>query len=353
MLNPLSKFGYYQREIEQFRNSKHVPLRRIQLDPVSYCNHDCGFCIYRYHRDEDMNALFDKKDMIPFQKIVEILDDCQEIGVQAIELTGGGEPSLHPQFLEILQELNYRDIEIGLVTNGAWHEKRFQAIAHALKQATWVRFSLDAVTPETHRRTHAARKGDFDKAIAAIKMLVAHKTVDVGISFIVQQSNYHELADAYALAEELGVLYLRVGGVVFEGERIDHIELTPDQYSEAEYALKTIKANSGTTGIIDNFTRRANISFPLYNEGDTCYYGHIATVIGADAKMYACCIWKYRPEGLIADLNEKRLRDIYKQEKIRLFFDDFEIDKKCTRCFLKGKNDLLHDFVTAKHINFP
>ena len=353
MLNPISKFGDYQREIEQFRNNERVSLRRIQLDPVSYCNHDCGFCIYRYHRDEDMNALFDKKDMLPFEKIVEIFQDCELIGVQAIELTGGGEPTLHPQFPDILRELTEREIEIGLVTNGAWRSKQFDAIVGGLKNAVWVRFSLDAVTPETHKRTHDARKGDFEKAIAAIKALVAHQTVDVGISFIVQQSNYHELSEAYALAEDLGVLYLRVGGVVFEGERIDHIELTPEKYVEAESTLRMIKTNIGNTGIIDSFTRRANVSFPTYNKGDTCYYAHLATVIGADGKMYACCIWKYRPDGVIADLNQERLKDVWQQEAVRPFFENFDISEKCTRCYLKEKNDLLHEFVTAKHINFP
>ena len=40
---------------------------------------------------------------IPYEKCLEILDDCAEMGVKAIQITGGGEPSVHPDHTKIYQ----------------------------------------------------------------------------------------------------------------------------------------------------------------------------------------------------------------------------------------------------------
>ena len=353
-MNSLAKFSYYQDELQQFRDGSDVSLRRIQIDPIAGCNHDCPFCIYRFNRgsnDPDMNALFNESNILSMEKMEEIFDDCVELGVKAVEITGGGEPSLHPKFPEILQMLNERGLQIGLVTNGAWRDKHFDKIIEGLKQATWVRFSLDAATSETHIITHASRKGDFKKATDAIVGLVAHQTVDVGISFIVQKNNYMEICAASDLAEMLGVKYIRFGGVVFEGEKIDHIELGKIEHGNATNAIRMMQ-NKGHVPIINAFDTRANVDFERYKPGDTCYYSHLATVIGADAKVYVCCVWKYRPDGLIADLNGLRFKDVWLDNGLGGFYEGFDISEKCTRCFLKDKNDHLHSLVTAEHVNF-
>ena len=355
IMQSLGKFGYYQDELESFRDNEPVRLRRIQLDPVSFCSHDCQFCTYRYNRgsnDPDMNALFNESDLLSLEKIEEIFDDCVEVGVKAVELTGGGEPTLHPKFPEILQMLNERGLEIGLITNGAWRDKPFDTIVSELKSATWARFSLDAATQKTHSITHSAPKRDFDTAINAIKMLVAHKTVDVGISFIVQKSNYHEIEAAVDLAEDLGVKYIRIGGVFYEGERIDHIELTPDQHKEVSGVIQGIQESNRSVVVSDDFSNRSLVVFDRYNKGDTCYYAHLATTIGADGKLYACCVWKYRPDGLIADLNEVRLAEAWQSGVVKEFFNGFDISEKCKKCYLKEKNDFLHMLVNAEHVNF-
>lgn len=353
-MNSLSKFAYYQQELQDFRAGKQPALRRIQLDPIAGCNHDCPFCIYRYNRssdDPDMNALFNESRIIGIDKLTEIFDDCLSLGVKAVELTGGGEPTLHPYFPQILYELNERNLEIGLVTNGAWRMNHTGAILHELRKATWVRFSLDAATPITHMKTHASRECDFKNILWVIEKLVSLNTVDVGISFIVQKDNYHEIEDAVELAEDLGVKYIRFGGVVFEGERVDHIELTGDQHEEVSRRICVLTEQSKVP-IINSFDTRSLVDFERYAPGDTCYYSHLATVIGADTKLYTCCVWKYRPAGMIADLKDQRLADVWFSGALEKFYEKFDISEKCNRCFLKDKNDQLHQFVTAEHINF-
>ena len=353
-MNFLARFGHYQKELEDLKAGRTPGLRRIQLDPIAGCNHSCGFCIYRYNRgddDPDMNALFNESNILTIEKLRELFDDFVKVGIRAVEITGGGEPTLHPDFPEILDMLNQRKIEIGLVTHGAWKDNHFDGIVRQMKRATWARFSLDSATPETHLITHSSREGDFDKAIQSIRSLVAHNTVDVGISFIVQKGNLHEIVGAANLASALGVKYIRFGGVVFEGDKIEHIELTEEEHNYASAEIEKV-VKSQMIPVVNAFDNRSLMNFERYNPGDTCYYSHLATVIGADAKLYVCCVWKYRPDGVIADLSDQSFADVWNGGALKKYYEKFDISEKCNRCFLKDKNDMLHAFVEAEHINF-
>ena len=354
-MNHLRKLSYYHKELSQFQAADELIIpRRVQIDPVAFCNHDCSFCTYRYTRDEDINALFNVKDIIPLPKLLEIFDDCVELGVKAVELTGGGEPSLHPHFGTILSELNARGLQIGLITNGSWRDTQLEEAVSELKKAEWVRFSLDAATPETHRVTHASKRRDFERALHAIQSIVGSEAT-VGISFIVQKQNMHEIEAAVYLAEALKVDYIRIGGVVFEGDQsIASIELTPAEHTDVVLLIAEL-AGTVDVEVIDNFSNRSCTEFQRYAPGDTCYYSYLGTTIGADLRLYPCCVWKYRPDGVIADLNHIGFADAWRSGAIDKFYKNFDIAQRCTRCYLKDKNDFIAEQIATDplHLNFP
>ena len=55
---------------------------------------------------------------IKTEKALEIIDDCAAIGVKAIQFTGGGEPTVHPDHLELFLYAQELGIKTALVTNG-------------------------------------------------------------------------------------------------------------------------------------------------------------------------------------------------------------------------------------------
>jgi molybdenum cofactor biosynthesis enzyme MoaA len=58
------------------------------------------------------------KRFIPREKCLEILDDCVEMGVGAVQITGGGEPTVHADHPEIFRAVIDRGLDLALVTNG-------------------------------------------------------------------------------------------------------------------------------------------------------------------------------------------------------------------------------------------
>src|SRR5215831_15537667 len=113
------------------------------------CNQACHFCAYRdptYTSSQLFHIAgnYNPNRMLPFEKVMEILDDCEEIGVKAIQLTGGGEPTVYPRFQEVTEEIGKRGIQWSLVTNGVLAKK------WDFSKASWIRVSLDAATSATY-----------------------------------------------------------------------------------------------------------------------------------------------------------------------------------------------------------
>ena len=77
----------------------------------------------------------------------------------------GGEPTLHPEFTEILETVADRGLLASFVTNG-WHfERTWPALTANRKAVSHVAFSLDGVDRETHDRWRGT--GSFDRLIRA------------------------------------------------------------------------------------------------------------------------------------------------------------------------------------------
>ena len=342
---------------------------QIQIDPVAGCNHDCPFCIYRYDKDDDLNALFDERDIIPYAKMVEIFDDCVAMGTKAAELTGGGEPSAHPHFAAMLSDLHDRELEIGLVTNGAGRAwKRESAVViDRMKQATWARFSIDAATAETHRITHRSSRNDFDPAIENMTNLCrAIKDCDsptvVGMTFVVLPENAHEIVQAAELAAAAGVSYLRYTPMIF-GENSANAKQAainpfydPDLMSVIRDNIDAAFKHNFPVRLVNMFDDRVAIeqSFGTYEQDDLCHYSHFQAVIGADSRLYPCCIWKYRPFGNIGSMVSQSFKDLWESEERRTYYENLDIHTGCGTCFLKPKNDAIKYVLDPNppHINF-
>lgn len=79
----------------------------VHLLLTTTCNLDCVGCFYRRGRARE----------IPFERIVELLDEFAEGGVKTIAL-GGGEPTLYPEINGVVEEAKRRGLYVAVTTNG-------------------------------------------------------------------------------------------------------------------------------------------------------------------------------------------------------------------------------------------
>ena len=95
--------------IKSVVQNKHIPLRHFSLCPTNRCNLNCVVC---FCKDRDKN------EEIGIGEIKNLLNDSYELGCKAIDLTGGGEPLMHPEINEIIKYAHGVEIGVSLVTNG-------------------------------------------------------------------------------------------------------------------------------------------------------------------------------------------------------------------------------------------
>ena len=81
-----------------------LPPIHVRIKPTNICNHDCWFCAYS-QEDFQLGETMVERDQIPFDKMMEIVDDLVEMKVEAVTFSGGGEPLVHPYLLQTVERL--------------------------------------------------------------------------------------------------------------------------------------------------------------------------------------------------------------------------------------------------------
>src|SRR5512135_3655573 len=107
----------------------------INLDLTSACNFSCPFCVD--------SKLINAGKSLTLTEAKRTIDVLHSHGLLSVILIGGGEPTLHGDFGEIVRYIKSKKLQVGIVTNGSRLEK-IDAVAEALKEKDWVRISIDA-----------------------------------------------------------------------------------------------------------------------------------------------------------------------------------------------------------------
>jgi sulfatase maturation enzyme AslB (radical SAM superfamily) len=364
----VSKAIYHTDKIKGLQEGKMIVPLGIQLDLEAYCNDNCEFCSYRkedahnnmmlelidaqpgkkYHENKPIGKP-SAKSRLPLEMAETLPRQIKAAGIKSCELTGGGEPTLWPAFDTMYENLGLNGIDIGLVTNGSKiSDKRAELIR---KYGTWCRVSMDAATQDTHKKLHRTANEDFARRIENIKKLTTDKpdSLTVGISFIINQDNFHEIEAASKLYSELGVDHLRFSWMF---DKNGDSGLTKEQREKCKQQITDCQTKYDTD-IFKVFTEPGRVDlYGMPNDFDRCYYQHFIFCAGADAKLYPCCIQKYFPGYDFADLTKRTLKEIIEDINTKEFMENLD-PRKCENCWLRNRNNSMAQAIQKpKHHNF-
>jgi MoaA/NifB/PqqE/SkfB family radical SAM enzyme len=346
------KAAWHTDDIKALREGKPIVPHHVYLVISDLCNQDCHFCTYRssagwgsenFGADTGKGFTMNPNRMIPKDKAIEILDDCADLGVKAVQFTGGGEPSVHPHAEEIIRHALDRGLQVGMVTNAT----RLLS-SRTTERLSWVRVSIDA---GNRRSYEAIRKSKlWDKVLANVEVLARTKGPVVGANFVVTKDNYTELSQFCILAKTLGVRYVKIAANL----ATDGVDYYSDRMlDEIGQHIKTQRRlEDDTFKIVSVFERRLEdlrIGRPAHA---FCGQQHFATYIGGDQKVYRCCNTGYTHQGEIGDLRHQRLCDWLKNEAPAALglFDA----RTCTHCQFHERNEAIAYLVQKApvHVEF-
>ncbi len=109
-----------------------------------------------------------------------------ERGLRSVILIGGGEPTVHPRFREMVRFLKGLDLQVAIVSNGARND-RILDVVDVLGDEDWIRLSLDAGTNATFQAMHSPKKAvTLEEICAWIPQIRDRNPIPrVGFSFVV------------------------------------------------------------------------------------------------------------------------------------------------------------------------
>jgi MoaA/NifB/PqqE/SkfB family radical SAM enzyme len=316
----------------------------VQLILSDLCNQDCHFCAYRMSAGLS-SELFGTAEThnpnrkIPTTKALEIVEDCAELGVKAIQFTGGGEPTVHPDHLRIFGLAQELEMETALVTNGV----KLAPADPAILAMTWIRVSVDAGDEQTYAAVRRVPTAHWGRMWANVRALARQFQGTLGMGFVVTPQNYHTIAAAAYLAREVGVANLRVGAVFSAEGPAYYGDLLP-AIMDAVAAAKELSGEGFE--VVDLFGRRLSDLEAGSPDDPDCHYQYLTIYIGGDLAVYRCCNTAYTLAGRVGSLVEQRLRDAV------LTYQPFDA-RSCRFCQFIGQNKAIKALIDPpRHVNF-
>jgi organic radical activating enzyme len=108
--NPQLKLASNENFSKFLRGEKVYPIN-IEISPSHTCNAKCPWCFYAGTHIKKNIGMMDTKILI------QLINDLAKLGLKSFTWTGGGEPTLHPDFSKLSKLVHSHGIKQGLFTN--------------------------------------------------------------------------------------------------------------------------------------------------------------------------------------------------------------------------------------------
>lgn len=323
----------------------------IRIKPTNVCNHNCWYCAYKVDNlqlGQDMV----EKDSIPEAKMMEIIDDCVDMGVEAITFSGGGEPFVYRHFLATIRKLSETSIAFSSLTNGS---KLKGEVAELFSQyGTWLRISIDGWDDQSYSDYRGVHVGEFSKVVKNIENFKKlNGACALGISFIVDNKNYHHIFEFAKWMKELGVDSFKIAPCIVSNDGKETNSYHEPFYHEAKaQAVKTKQLlEDENFEVYDSYHLQLESFDKDYH---WCPYLQINPVIGADLNVYACHDKAYNLlDGRLGSIKDVRFKEFWTSDKNQFF--KINPSEVCNHhCMANQKNIMILDYLDtdSKHLPF-
>lgn len=287
--------------------------------PLSYaieltfqCTNNCGGCanVFGAKRQEvlqDWQALLDTiaspQNRRQFAELIRIT---------------GGEPTLHPEFAQIIEYIDTFGIPHALFTNGCWNKPAeiislFKHCAHFVGMLV----SLHGATAPIHTTFTNSDPATFEALCANIRM-AAEAGLEVFTNTVLTRYNCDQLEDIIGLSQQLGASY-----AVF------------NRYLGKPHPIEPTEAQLRTAIELIERLQREDVPCHLGDCVPPCFAPNSSE--GSNAGIELCTIsptGDVRPENLTSytfgNIFEQSLEEIWQSEKAQWFRR--QIPAQCLEC---------------------
>jgi MoaA/NifB/PqqE/SkfB family radical SAM enzyme len=366
----LKDYIQWQRNCNADTPYRELPLFSpisINLDLTTACNFSCPFCVD--------SKLINAGKSLTLEEVQKTIDTLHSHGLLSVILIGGGEPTLHKDFEEIVRYLKSKRLQIGIATNGSRLEK-IEAVAEALKEKDWIRISIDAGGEGTFKDLHLPRTQVTLKRILekAKKVKKKNPLVSLGYSFVIVwkgvevngkrlSSNIHEMARSVELAREFSFDYVSFKPCLIRFNESQKETLLKDVdkakekkiINEIKVHIDEAKRFAGDqVKILESINLKDMLNqetSQIKRQPEKCHMQFFRTVV-TPSGIFHCPSLRGVEEARIGDpdgyLSEKKLKESLKRTAQSILTYDAEEECKEVGCFYHRTNWWLEEFIQSK-----
>lgn len=294
----------------------------------------------------------DERDFIAKGKMLEIINDIDQMGVKAVTFSGGGEPLLYKYIVETLRRLSQTKVKFAALTNGSQLKGEIaEILAH---NATWIRISMDGWDNESYAKYRGVSKGEFSKLLNNIenfKKLAGD--CYLGVSYIIDQRNVHHIYDFTKTINQLGVDSVKMSPCIVSNNGKKNNQYHHKIFNTVKGQINLCKSDFSSDGF-EIFDSYHELDEKFSKEYNWCPFIQIMPVIGADLNVYTCHDKAYNLQnGLIGSIKNQSFQEFWISDKNNFFKTN--PSKHCNHhCLPNITNKMILEYLNAdeNHLEF-
>ncbi len=323
--------SWYSNIKEYFDTGKCDP-RTLMIQPNNTCNNNCDGCYYLKSRINNVKYM----DLETIKTLVH--NSINHLNVYGISLSGGGEPSLHPEFKKLIKFLITTNKSLSLISNGTWKDRSISKLLS--KNFTFIRIGLDCYNSSQYKLIK--KTNYFNLVLRNIKDLVKYSFKStIGIKFLLRKQNC-TTSDVYNMID----LGLGIG--------VDYVQFKLLKNDVTQPTKKQLECLSESLCKIDD--GRVVINLEEKEFFDTCFLNMLRVNVDTDGSVYLCSRYHHRiNDHYMGNINEDPIHIIWDRDKHWKAIKNID-SEKCNvyNCMLRKASDKVCDLIhnDPYHLDF-
>lgn len=342
------KLIYHPGVVDRWLKGENIYPIELEIGLTNACNHRCIFCAVDYTGY--------KPDKIDVRLLMNNLKEIAPRGVKSIIYAGEGEPLLHKDAPDIINQTKNLGIDAAMSTNGVLLTP--EVSRECLKSLTWVRFSTAAITDETYDKIQRGKAGDLSKVLYNMESAVKvkreqHLYTTLGVQLLLLPDNQKEIVQMGKELRKIGVDYFTIKPFSQHPQSQNILQVDYQEMLELEKEVKELQ------------TEDYKVYFRVHSmqklECERCYKHCWALpfMVYVDAKgnLWPCIAFMGKEELKYGNLNEESFVNIWEgnhRKEIVDYFMNMDLEKNCRElCRLDEMNRYLDELKNpGGHVNF-
>jgi radical SAM protein with 4Fe4S-binding SPASM domain len=252
-----------------------------------------------------------------------VVRDLKSLGVKSIYLAGEGEPTMHPEFSTIVNEISNSGLSVAVSTNGALYGERM--MESTLRNISWIRFSVDTIDCNTYENIHGVKAGQLRIVKENIARAVMYKIekelkVDIGVQIVLTDETAKHLQATIEFFRVIGVDNIQIKPCHNHPNSKHQARMEPEKYDDLKAMAKSYETDDFT--VVFRYRGMERLSEP--RDWKRCHGFDFYVLIDADGNVVPCNVFYHKPEFIYGNVYNETFYDIWNGSRRRDIIDKIE-----------------------------